>query len=634
MATNVLFKRGSYKNLPAAGYAVDGAIYLTEDEGGIYLGLADKTLKRMGDYVFVQDLAALKEYATSKISKYTMFYVIEGNILAFYDPDAIDPVSGQKGVIRQINKQKELNELIDAIDLAVSADGTIDIALTLGGETVAETDSVKLTGAGATVVSGNANNNEITITSEDHVAKLGTKSNKIQLSNTTADGKSAQNGVVGFVGEGELAASFRSVDGENNIYVDIPAPSVATSVATANAETTATIGLYDTAGNYLNDKTSSIKFKGAGNATVTSDDNQTITISGDDTVASLSVVKNSEKTAIVLKNAKNGGTATDAGEVKFDTAGNLMPTIDYSNGALVVTVDGADTTAATFDAEGNLSVTQLKNGDAIGESLSVKPVIEYGMGATKQTAVFADGKATLNVPTISEVEDLLKGLDAMTFRGVKSAADVNKITTALKGDTYKINVEGPVGGVNVGVGDLVINNGEDDQTPVWQVVPAGDEVVNTYEFVAADGSISLLESPSKDTKGVIYEGNLIEITNTDGATAQISHAALNPTEGENKEAGAISLIGDVATSFTAISGLVQDTYGHVTTRTIGTYTISPLATLSSSFAVEGNTATMTLGLADVDNNYITAEQDITSETLAMSAAEDGTLSIDLQWGSF
>ena len=110
MATNVLFKRGSYKTLPAAGHAVDGAIYLTEDEGGIYLGLADKTLKRMGDYVFVQDLNALEQYATTKISKYTMFYVIDGNILAFYDPDAIDPNSGKKGVIRQINRQKELNE--------------------------------------------------------------------------------------------------------------------------------------------------------------------------------------------------------------------------------------------------------------------------------------------------------------------------------------------------------------------------------------------------------------------------------------------------------------------------------------------------------------------------------------------
>ena len=632
MATNVLFKRGSYKNLPAAGHAVDGAIYLTEDEGGIYLGLADKTLKRMGDYVFVQDLNALEQYATTKISKYTMFYVIDGNILAFYDPDAIDPNSGKKGVIRQINRQKELNELIEAIDLAVKADGTIDVALTVGGTPVAETDSIKLTGA--TVVSGNAVNNEITITSEDHVAKLETKSNKIQLSNTTADGKSAQNGVVGFVGEGELVASFRSADGENNIYIDIPAPSVATSVATANAETTATVSLCNTAGDVLTEKASSIKFKGAGNATVTSDNSQTITISGDDTVASLNVVKNSEKTAIVLKNSKNGGTATDAGEVKFDTAGNLMPTIDYSNGALVVTVDGADTTAATFDAEGNLSVTQLKNSDKIGESLAVKPVIEYGMGTAKQTAVFANGKAILNVPTISEVEDLLKGLDAMTFRGVKSAAEVDKITTALKGDTYKINAEGPVGTVNVGVGDLVINNGEDDQAPVWQVVPAGDEIVNTYEFVAADGSISLLESPSKDTKGVIYEGNLIEITNTDGATAHISHAALNPTENENKEAGAISLIGNVATSFTAVSGLVQDTYGHVTARTLGTYTVSPLATLSSTFAVEGNTATMTLGLADVVNNYITAEQDITSETLAMSATNDGALSIELQWGSF
>ena len=73
---NVLFKRGSYKQLPASGSAVNGAIYMTEDEGGIYLGLSNGNLKRMGDYVIVDSMDKLQEYDITNVTEYTMFYVV------------------------------------------------------------------------------------------------------------------------------------------------------------------------------------------------------------------------------------------------------------------------------------------------------------------------------------------------------------------------------------------------------------------------------------------------------------------------------------------------------------------------------------------------------------------------------
>ena len=132
-----------------------------------------------------------------------------------------------------------------------------------------------------------------------------------------------------------------------------------------------------------------------------------------------------------------------------------------------------------------------------------------------------------------------------------------------------------------------------------------------------------------DNAGAITAGNLINISG--GA---VSHAVLNPTASENKSAGSISLLGDELISFTAVSGLTQDVYGHVTARTLGTYTVTPIKSLTSSFAVANNVATMTVAMADVDDTIIHGTQNITSDTLTMSANNNGALNMDIVWGSF
>lgn len=613
---NVLFKRGSYKQLPASGSAVNGAIYMTEDEGGIYLGLQDGALKRMGDYVLLNTQEELRAYDLTNVGEYTMFYVKNDNILCRYD------LTEKKFI--QINAQQTASDLIKDINVHAAANGKVSINLLDGtGDAItASAGELNIAGAGAATVAGD-NNNGITVTAEDHKAFLSTKSNTIQLNNTKATtGASEIAGSISFEGTGDLAPVITTDDTSSKVIFNVKAPKVTASVATADGSTTVTTGLANADGDYIDNTASSFTIKGAGDAKVTSAGNA-ITVTSDNTVAALSGASNK----ITLKNSVNGGTATVAGEISVAGEGNLGPAVTVNGNKLTVTVNGADSTAA-FDANGNLSIGQIKDGDVVGTAASVKPVIKYGMGETKSTAVFANGEAVLNVPTVDEVNNLLKGLDAMTFKGVSSVADINKIQTANKGDTYKVSVAGKIGDTEVNVGDLVINNGADGAAPSWQIVPAGDETIYTYELVNSEGAVTLVDNFG-DNAGAITAGNLINISG--GA---VSHAVLNPTSSENKSAGSISLLGDELISFTAVSGLTQDVYGHVTARTLGTYTVTPIKSLTSSFAVANNVATMTVAMADVDDTIIHGTQNITSDTLTMSANNNGALNMDIVWGSF
>lgn len=98
MAENMIkFLRGNVANLPQT--ATSWAVYFTKDEG-IYLGLADGTYHRYGDFIIVADIEALPVAGAHEAC---MYYCIAENVLAKWDK------AGAKWT--QINKQKTLAEL-------------------------------------------------------------------------------------------------------------------------------------------------------------------------------------------------------------------------------------------------------------------------------------------------------------------------------------------------------------------------------------------------------------------------------------------------------------------------------------------------------------------------------------------
>ena len=78
---NITMKRGQLANLNAQAI-VDGTIYVTTDEGAMYVDVGNSRI-RLGDFVPVETLNALQNI--TPISEKAMYYVKEGNILARYD---------------------------------------------------------------------------------------------------------------------------------------------------------------------------------------------------------------------------------------------------------------------------------------------------------------------------------------------------------------------------------------------------------------------------------------------------------------------------------------------------------------------------------------------------------------------
>lgn len=101
MADMLKFYKGAVASLPAVG--VSGAIYITNDEGGIYLGTGTG-MKRLGDFIQVDAIANLP---TDGANTSALYYCIAENVLAKW--------SGSEWT--QINRQRTKNEVIELLDL-------------------------------------------------------------------------------------------------------------------------------------------------------------------------------------------------------------------------------------------------------------------------------------------------------------------------------------------------------------------------------------------------------------------------------------------------------------------------------------------------------------------------------------
>ena len=94
MADMIKFYKGLEASLPASG--VNGALYITTDEGAIYLGTGTG-MKRLGDFVQVANVASLP----TKAHESCLYYCVAENILAKWN--------GSEW--KQINKQPTAEEL-------------------------------------------------------------------------------------------------------------------------------------------------------------------------------------------------------------------------------------------------------------------------------------------------------------------------------------------------------------------------------------------------------------------------------------------------------------------------------------------------------------------------------------------
>ena len=118
MADMIKFFKGLEASLPASG--VNGALYITTDEGAIYLGTGTG-MKRLGDFIQVANVAALP----AKAHESCLYYCVAENILAKWN--------GTEW--KQINKQPTAEELKGLLGLgslaykSIVAEADLDSAL-------------------------------------------------------------------------------------------------------------------------------------------------------------------------------------------------------------------------------------------------------------------------------------------------------------------------------------------------------------------------------------------------------------------------------------------------------------------------------------------------------------------------
>lgn len=177
---------------------------------------------------------------------------------------------------------------------------------------------------------------------------------------------------------------------------------------------------------------------------------------------------------------KAGGTMTGAIAMSNKKITGLAAPTDNADAANKAYVDAAET-AAKADAATAKSTADT----ALGKANAALPKAggtmsgAIAMGSNKITGL-AGPSDNADAANKKYVDDAVKAgiaaSDAMVYKGViGSQSALSAITTANKGDTYKISTAFTVGTVKYKVGDIIINSGADGAAPTWDHITSGYE---------------------------------------------------------------------------------------------------------------------------------------------------------------
>ena len=387
---------------------------------------------------------------------------------------------------------------------------------------------------------------------------------------------------------------------------------------------------------------------------------------------------NSHITVTAAANAKGHNTVTVA-----KTAGG------FSIAAKDTTVTDVDVNSLATGFE--VVVTDLEGEEIKG---SFAPKITYGTGANATTVDFVNGTATLNVYTKGEVDDTLKVLNAMVYRGTigtggSGATAVNGTAGNFQvvngstnvdsriGDTYLVTTPVMVGGTTVNTGSLLIARSttgaeQADGTIAkanlaFDIVAATQDTDTTYTFEenSTQNGIVLRNSQGNDVGELKFAGDTwIDVSQTMSSgvdSVTISHKNVTRTDpAAQTQTGAKadttnSYTGQ--TQFTAVTGVTSDAKGHITavqTKQItvydtnasitgNSYTSSNYTKSNKNVGVMQHDITMTAG--DGGTATSTSYNAISSQGLTITADDTNTLTstssstvkginIEMLWGSF
>lgn len=483
MANEILFKKGSYVDFKdkvlTDNKAIEGALYLTEDEGGLYLGLNGGAVKRIqGSVIFYEDVLDFQTNVEPPYSSDVIYFISKSNALIRWDASAAN-ADGSVGRWVQLNATQSdvtssLTSLQNQINQEIldrkAADQAHDTAI---GQKLATSEFNIYKTANDTAVAAAKEQADKGVsdaaaaaskaqTAQDAADAAQTKANsayelastKVTMVQVEAKDYATKTEAQGYTND--VLGTSEDGSTENTVYGAKKAAAEALSAA-QGAQRTA-----DTA--VTNAATAQTTAENAATAASNANDN-----------ANTRVLK----TEFATFQTSNTAAIADAKKAGTDAASAAKAAQQTADGALQRT-GGTMTGTITMGTGAKITglATPIEDSDAANKA--------YVDSAETKAKQYADS--------------ILAANDAMTFKDVVNVSDDLPTSGVQKGDTYKVGTAGTYAGITAKVGDLLINNAEDNATPNWVHVSSGYEDDYLQKLINSDGVIQL-------TDGVSNTGN-------------------------------------------------------------------------------------------------------------------------------
>lgn len=585
---NVKFLKGTQSNFNGLTRFTDGAFYLTTDTDRLYFAQSSTECVPLNQFIRTVTEAEFKALTTAQVSKGDYYYVIDKNILAIcQDNNAalkwtqLNPDTNTNTTFNEINFESSVTDNTVTITEKLKEYNAIAAAQT--GKTV--DGDLKLKGTnGVALTAENDSAGSTTVTIEGDTYSLSANMNDAQQ---YATGKAYKVGDI-IVFNGKYCRCTKEVAAGSNTS--------AAAVADSFEELNAGISLVSANGQ----KSSTFGFKEGANVTIRQTN----------------------------------------GEIKISAVDTTL-----QKGSLVV----SNNASQGFDIE----VSDSGNNKVSG---TLNPVIKVNGSSVN----FVNGEANLPVYTTSEIDSKFKGLNGMTYKGTVGTSALLLLPTSnvSSGDTYMVAAaDFEDKGIKAKNGDLLIATGQegvDGYIPsngiTWTHVPSGDDSFqnSTYEGIATPGSNTwgVQEASSDQLVGDIQfvAGDNMSISSTLGGGDKADPTSMITTI-QHGSVGAASVTSTTdatpsenpdITTFTAVTGIGRDSNGHVASVTAKKFNIKD-TTYTFGTGVENNKI-----VTKLTDNTNAGEQAVTygvtssslNVTTSAAAANDVTVNVELEWGSF
>lgn len=360
---------------------------------------------------------------------------------------------------------------------------------------------------------------------------------------------------------------------------------------------------------------------------------------------------------------------------KVHLVGGKNVTISKGTANNTINIEAKDTTlsegVASITSTGKLTVEITDTaGKSVSPNVTLGAYLDDGFHAIGGNTT--ETKSQWPVYTKTQVDDKFKTLNPMRYRGTLGSSGQHNITTDFKlvddladvssGDMFLVSGSAKYGTDKTAKsGDVLIASGTENDDGVfdathpitWNYVPSGDDVAldTNYVFTVdkTTNTMTIYSDVNGDQNAVgkiqLIAGSDIVLSTTTNDNGDntgdknqllttIAHAALfDATKNISKSTANLT---QTSNTFNAIKNITVNKNGHVTA--IETETVNPITYTPGPGTVEGidNGVKLSYSLNANDEavTHGNAYFNLTSTTLAVTAASSATASVELLWGEF